>query len=27
VRDEKVGAYTSDESTREFAARLREQLW
>jgi cell division transport system ATP-binding protein len=27
VRDEKVGAYTSDESTREFAARLRGQLW
>jgi cell division transport system ATP-binding protein len=27
VRDEKVGAYTSDESTREFAARMREQLW
>jgi cell division transport system ATP-binding protein len=27
VRDEKVGAYTADESTREFAARMREQLW
>jgi cell division transport system ATP-binding protein len=27
VRDEKVGAYTADESTREFAARLRGQLW
>jgi cell division transport system ATP-binding protein len=27
VRDEQVGAYTADESTREFAARLREQLW
>jgi cell division transport system ATP-binding protein len=27
VRDEKVGAYAADESTREFAARMREQLW
>jgi cell division transport system ATP-binding protein len=27
VRDEKIGAYTSDETTREFAARMREQLW
>jgi cell division transport system ATP-binding protein len=27
VRDEQAGAYTSDENTREFAARLREQLW
>jgi cell division transport system ATP-binding protein len=27
VRDEKIGAYAADESTREFAARMREQLW
>jgi cell division transport system ATP-binding protein len=27
VRDEQAGAYTSDENTREFAARMREQLW
>jgi polar amino acid transport system ATP-binding protein len=27
VRDEKTGGYASDESTREFAARMREQLW
>jgi cell division transport system ATP-binding protein len=27
VRDELAGAYTSDESTREFAVRMREQLW
>src|SRR3954467_7187323 len=26
VRDEKIGAYAADESTREFAARMREQL-
>src|SRR2546423_1149561 len=27
VRDEQAGAYAADENTREFAARLREQLW
>jgi cell division transport system ATP-binding protein len=27
VRDEQAGAYAADEDTREFAARLREQLW
>jgi cell division transport system ATP-binding protein len=27
VRDEQAGSYTSDENTREFAARMREQLW
>jgi len=27
IRDEQAGAYTSDESTREFAIRMREQLW
>jgi cell division transport system ATP-binding protein len=27
VRDEQVGGYTSDESTREFAVRMRDQLW
>jgi cell division transport system ATP-binding protein len=27
VRDEQAGAYTSEENTREFAARMREQLW
>jgi cell division transport system ATP-binding protein len=27
VRDEQAGAYAGDENTREFAARMREQLW
>jgi cell division transport system ATP-binding protein len=27
VRDEQAGSYASDENTREFAARMREQLW
>jgi cell division transport system ATP-binding protein len=27
VRDEQAGAYTANESTREFEVRLREQLW
>jgi cell division transport system ATP-binding protein len=27
VRDEQAGAYTADETTKEFEVRLREQLW
>jgi cell division transport system ATP-binding protein len=27
IRDEQAGAYSSDESTREFAVRLRGELW
>jgi cell division transport system ATP-binding protein len=27
IRDEQAGAYAGDENTREFAARMREQLW
>jgi cell division transport system ATP-binding protein len=27
VRDEQAGAYSADESTTEFAVRLRGELW